>query len=624
MDILAGVGIHERLKEIFSRARRTIRIVSPWIKGEVLRDLLSGVREGVKVQVILRCSSEEDLSVTDPSAFIFLREIGAEVFLNRKVHAKFFTADSREAVLGSANLTPSGVMGEGNVEVAVHIKERKKVKELEDLFESLKRDSYSLSETVGLVLSLSSAREGELVLLEDLPEQTYVRIPMGGNFAVCRIYSVRSGETELRGAGETEEDPWLRARLVASFVRKGGLRLGRFEVLGEYERERGLFKTPVRAPRVGSPVERLGSRDPDLRSVMLKNHSGYPMGLPVYVGKVMGSEVDAFLDLDKVVSMHMAVLGTTGSGKTTFVKKVLRNLKGRVEVFLLDMYGEYEEDLGEEVKVLTVPNVLMPVDWEDVKRILREGGAVISERSSEEREFFAVLRRSIKPDLRRTALREAPLDRILLEAVSQVRDRGIREGVADALAFFKETFGPEVLADQPLLIREVLRSLEEGGTVVYSFREVDLSETRVAVGGLIIRELLRIVKGRPRDRLVVIEEAHNFAPERGLWEVQAGRENLAYTALRRVAMEGRKFRLGLIAITQRPANISKFILSQLNTQVIFKLITKNDLEAVSVFFEPSKEDIFRILPSLKPGTAFLTGLAVPFGFLFRMEEIPYW
>ncbi|MDQ7081725.1 MAG: DUF87 domain-containing protein [Aquificota bacterium] len=88
--------------------------------------------------------------------------------------------------------------------------------------------------------------------------------------------------------------------------------------------------------------------------------------------------------MDKVVSMHMAVLGTTGSGKTTFVKKVLRNLKG-VSVFLLDMYGEYVEDLKGRTAHITVPNVLMPVDWEDVKRFLREGGVNLTERSSEER-----------------------------------------------------------------------------------------------------------------------------------------------------------------------------------------------------------------------------------------------
>ncbi|MDQ7037598.1 MAG: ATP-binding protein, partial [Aquificota bacterium] len=404
---------------------------------------------------------------------------------------------------------------------------------------------------------------------------------------------------------------------------KGELRIGRMEILGEYDSGRKILKTPVRPPRVGSPVEELRPRDPHLGSVMLKNHSGYDMATPVYIGKVMGSEVEAFLDMDKVVSMHMAVLGTTGSGKTTFVKKVLRNLKG-VSVFLLDMYGEYVEDLKGRTAHITVPNVLMPVDWEDVKRFLREGGVNLTERSSEEREFASAVRKMVKPDLRRTALKETSLEKILEEGLRNVKDRQLRSGVGEALSFFKETFGEEAVRDQPLLVRDLLRSLAGGKGVLLNFREVDLSETRVAVGGLFIRELIKLAKRSPGDRLLVIEEAHNFAPERGVWEVQSGRENLAYTGIRRVALEGRKFRLGLVAVTQRPASISKFILSQLNTQVIFKLITRNDLEAVSVFFEHSKEDVFRLLPSLKPGTAFITGLGVPFGFLFSMEEIPCW
>ena len=178
MDILFGDGIYKRLKEIFGRAEKTIRIVSPWIKGDVVADLLSAVAEGVKVQVIVRCSSEEDLSITDPSAFIHLRRIGAEIFLSRDVHAKLFIVDSSEAVLGSANLTPSGVMGEGNLEVAVHIKDRRKVRDLIGVFERLKGSSYSLSGAVGLVLAFRSVREAEILTFKEVAEQTYIKIPV--------------------------------------------------------------------------------------------------------------------------------------------------------------------------------------------------------------------------------------------------------------------------------------------------------------------------------------------------------------------------------------------------------------------------------------------------------------
>ncbi len=627
MDVLTGEDIERRLRDLFRKAERYVKIASPWVKGEVLRDLLSEAGDGVRVEVILRASSEEDLSITDPGTFLYLKERKGEVFLNPRIHAKVFIVDGREAVVGSANLTPSGVRGQENLEVALHLKGRSQVKDLEEFFERAKAESYNLSKTVGIVFRTDSAREGELVLVREVQEQTYVRVPLTWGFLLGRITRVRSPgpEEDLTWKRLPQDRDWRAALLIARSLEREGLRLGRFEILGEYERERDLFKVPTTPVIVGAPVEILDPKDRDLLSILRKNHSGYPMSMPVYVGKLMGSEVEAFLDMDKVVSMHMAVLGTTGSGKTTFVRKILGNLENKVELFLFDMYGEYVEHIGGRVRHLVVPNILLPTDWEDLKKILREGGVNVGERTAEEKDLAVFMRRSLKPDLTKTSLRERSLEEVIREGIKGIRDAALKESVEEAIEFFKEMFGPESVRDQPLLIKELAASLRgDQKRVIYDFREVDLSETRVAVGGLVLREVLRLVKKKPGDRLVVIEEAHNFAPERGTGEVQMGRENLAYLSLRRIAMEGRKFRIGLIAITQRPANISKFILSQLNTQVIFKLITRNDLEAVSVFFEHSKEDIFRLLPFLKPGTAFITGLAVPFGFLFHMEEIPYW
>jgi len=254
------------------------------------------------------------------------------------------------------------------------------------------------------------------------------------------------------------------------------------------------------------------------------------------------------------------------------------------------------------VREIRLPNALLPIDGEDLKRLFRESGLTITERSSDERELMAFLRRHIKPDLERTAY--------------------LRDALSEVLDFWKRTFGGDSVRDQPAIIGMLRESLKEGGVVIYSYRDVDITETRVNSAGLVMREILRLSKREPADRLVVLEEAHNFAPERGTAEVQTGRENLSFAATKRIATEGRKLRIGLVAVTQRPANISKFILSQLNTQVVFKLLTRNDLEAVSPFFEQSKEDIFRLLPFLKPGTAYAGGLA--FSFLFQMEEIPYW
>jgi len=638
MEVLKGEGILEKLREVFSRTREHLRICSPWIKGDVLKDLFSLLAEGVDLQVVVRASSFDDLRITDPEVFRIVRERGGKVFLSPRLHAKFVLSDHREAVVGSANLTHGGFFE--NLETALYVQDPEKVEELERFFEEIKGESYDFSRTIAFVVDLENAREGKVLLLKEVEEQTYVKIPLEGeNFLLGRIFDIKSVNPSVgidiedlsssKVLGEVlsqKDEDWRIASLFGRFMEGTKVMVARLEVLGEYEKERNLFKTPVRPVSAGWPVETLEAEG-SLRAVLLKNHSGYDMRFPTYLGRLQGTQVKAYLDMDKVISTHMVVMGTTGSGKTTFVKKILKNFKEPVRVFVFDIYGEYYEDLREKgnVERVPIPNVLLPVDGEDLRRLLKESGLSIGERSSEERELMAFLRRHLKPELHRTVLAQKSLETLLSEASSVVKDSLLRDSLLEVLEFWKRTFGEESVKGQPELLELLKRSLRgEGGVVVYDYRDTDIAETRINVAGLVMRELLRIARSDRRDRIIVLEEAHNFAPERGAFDVQAGTENLAYIGARRIAMEGRKLRLGLIAVTQRPANISKFILSQLNTQVVFKLITKNDLEAVSTFFEQSREDVFRLLPFLKPGTAYISGLAVPFSFLFQMEEIPYW
>ncbi|MCK7470252.1 MAG: ATP-binding protein [Desulfomicrobium escambiense] len=75
--------------------------------------------------------------------------------------------------------------------------------------------------------------------------------------------------------------------------------------------------------------------------------------------------------------------------------------------------------------------------------------------------------------------------------------------------------------------------------------------------------------------MVVVEEAHNYIPERGTG-------NAASTSIvRTIAAEGRKFGLGLMIISQRPARVDKNVISQCNTQIIMRVTNPNDLKALS-------------------------------------------
>ena len=80
----------------------------------------------------------------------------------------------------------------------------------------------------------------------------------------------------------------------------------------------------------------------------------------------------------------------------------------------------------------------------------------------------------------------------------------------------------------------------------------------------------------------------------------------------RVAREGRKFKVGLCAVSQQPKLIDDELLSQLNTFFILGLADEKDR---NILRASSKQDISDLGPeiqTLMPGEAIVTNLEAPF------------
>lgn len=115
--------------------------------------------------------------------------------------------------------------------------------------------------------------------------------------------------------------------------------------------------------------------------------------------------------------------------------------------------------------------------------------------------------------------------------------------------------------------------------------------------------------------LVVIDEAQNYAPEQ-----QTGwlsRVRPAFDAVFAIASEGRKFGVGLLVSTQRPARVNKDILSQCNTHMIFRVANVEDLAAISGSFEAASHPLLAELPGFDTGTCVIGGMAI--GMVTRVE-----
>ena len=114
--------------------------------------------------------------------------------------------------------------------------------------------------------------------------------------------------------------------------------------------------------------------------------------------------------------------------------------------------------------------------------------------------------------------------------------------------------------------------------------------------------------------IVVLEEA-----QRVLSKAQGSDENV----FPRVAREGRKFKVGLCAVSQQPRLIDDELLSQFNTFFILGLADERDR---NILRGSSKQDISDLGPeiqTLMPGESIITNVELPFAVpaqVFLYEE----
>jgi hypothetical protein len=104
--------------------------------------------------------------------------------------------------------------------------------------------------------------------------------------------------------------------------------------------------------------------------------------------------------------------------------------------------------------------------------------------------------------------------------------------------------------------------------------------------------------------LYIVEEAHNYCPERGFGIA------VSSDILRTVASEGRKFGMGLCIVSQRPAKVDKNIISQCNTNIILKVTNPNDLKTIVQSVEGLTSQTFREIQRLPIGVALISGASL--------------
>lgn len=122
---------------------------------------------------------------------------------------------------------------------------------------------------------------------------------------------------------------------------------------------------------------------------------------------------------------------------------------------------------------------------------------------------------------------------------------------------------------------------------------------------------------RKHDPVVLVcEEAHRYVPDRGEAEYSA-----AQSSIRRIAREGRKYGIGLMLVSQRPADVESTVISQCGTWLVLRLTNAADQQHVARFLPDGLSGMTKALPNLAQQEAIFVGEGAAMPARIRIRDL---
>jgi uncharacterized protein len=149
----------------------------------------------------------------------------------------------------------------------------------------------------------------------------------------------------------------------------------------------------------------------------------------------------------------------------------------------------------------------------------------------------------------------------------------------------------------------------QGGVKIIDFSEVP-SDILPLIVGMVARMAFQVqqwsVQGTRHPVALFCDEAHLYIPQ----DATSGAAENAIATFERIAKEGRKYGLGLVVISQRPAEVNRTVVSQCNNLIAMRLTNGDDQAVVRRLLPDSLGGFGDLLPVLDTGEALVVGDAI--------------
>ncbi len=371
-----------------------------------------------------------------------------------------------------------------------------------------------------------------------------------------------------------------------------------------------------------------------VRTILTGDESTHRLNIGTLIGR---NDVPVSLKTNVVVARHMAILAMTGGGKTVAARRVMRELiAAEYPIVVLDPHGDYlgvwenRSLLQGTVVKLYFPHIQVSEQNRDVISYLVS--QMTQGFTDPQKEMFG----NALEQIRLNEDEEIPITNFLGKILSNLPSadgqrartvgavrRGLRmvrqqmEGMMNsnhALRRRLRNFDFEPMPDPLVAPERFVRPRQV--SILYLGGYDHLTQSTIV--SLVLRHLYETrasMQNTIPPFLAVVEEAHNFIPSRG--EGQSATPSV--DIIRKVITEGRKFGVGLLLISQRPSRLDETTLSQCNTFLVFRLVNPRDQSFVERVMENLSRADSKLLPGFGPGQGIVSGQAVRFPLLVRID-----
>jgi len=341
------------------------------------------------------------------------------------------------------------------------------------------------------------------------------------------------------------------------------------------------------------------------------NRNGAKIG-SLCIGEDVYEDKEILFDVNKLKEKRTMVFAQSGFGKTNLVKLLIYNIIGNTKYgkLIFDLNGEYflkstktyglgdinEQKIKDNLVVYTDKKI--PNEYQD--RFIYGGKVLINMHehltigdiitfgtgfSEVMKSFLLYLEDSDVKDFISNINNYVSNPKLLHQKYpdfwDQKKEASARNTIAairKRIAYFIEE-GKGLHSQSSTMIEDIFKYLKQGKTVIVDLSLKDSIDASV-ISTILVRKIFENNKAnftadKPEDvinTVIFVEEAQNVLSD----ELVKSNAN----PFVRVAKEGRKFGIGLVAITQRPSAISEEIRTQAENFFTFHMGNSDDIRAL--------------------------------------------